>query len=900
MIRVAPLQTVGWHRAWRPAAASVGRRPAPSFSVRTQPTSVSLPSAADVVVIGGGAAGCSTLYHLAKFGITNTILLEAHTLTAGTTWHTAGLLWELRNSDIDTELIRTTRNLVMRLESETGVNPGWINNGGLTTAESKDRLAEYKRLMTLGRALGIETHLLDPEETKNLYPLMNVSDLAGSLFSPRDGSIDPAGYCQALTRSGKQSGAKVVEDCPVTDIKTRETLLGGKRVTEVHTPYGVIKTNVVVNATGGWSNHIASMVGVELPLMVLEHSYVITERIPGIENMPNVRETGCSAYLKLQGDALAVGVFEANPTIVDKLDNQSPFKLYDLNWDTFVPVLQGCGKRVPALLSTGIKSAISGPETFTPDHKPIMGEDPNVEGFYHCCAFNSSGMMLSGGCGHQMAHWIIQGRPELDMFSYDIRRLYAPLHRNKSWVIEKSHESYSKRHSIHYVHDEPLAGRGQRLSPLHKVLEEHGSVFQERQGWERPGWFNHCPTPVQPYDWYGAYGTPLNSDQRYYNALKLDYGFDFPKHHDLLRKECLSCRNAAVIFDLSHFGKFYLIGSDAQLAADWIFSANVDRKPGTAVYTCMLNQRGGVEADLIVSVCSDDDSFVSDPFFKGKGFYLTAGGPAAIQNLSHIMKEIRAHNWNVQVLNRTNDMALLSVQGPNSRDILKKVSDAELSNDAFPFSTHKVIKVADHAVRALRLSFVGEIGWELHMPNSSAIPVYKALMNAGEAYGLANAGYRALESLSCEKGYHHWHADVRLDDTPLEAGLGFACKLKTDTRFLGRNAIEAQKSVGITKKLVTFTLNNPSRPLFGLEGIWRNGKPVGFIRRAEYAFLIQRPIGHGYVQKADGTHITKDFLKTGTWTIESMGEMLDATVHTQSPFDPKGLRLRGYKDTEQQ
>ncbi|KAK7075105.1 hypothetical protein SK128_005197 [Halocaridina rubra] len=505
-------------------------------TIKDQETSLycgppTLPSEADVVVIGGGSLGCNTLYHLAKLGITNTVLLESHKLTAGTTWHTAGLVWRLRPSDAEIHLINTTRELLMRLEEETDINPGWINNGGLFIASNKGRLDEYKRLVTIGRTQGIESYILDPAETKKLYPLMNVSDIVGTLYCPGDGTVDPAGFCTALTRAASRVGAKVIEGCAVNDIKTVDTLLGGRKVTEVHTTHGVIKTGAVVNATGAWARDITNMVGVDIPLAPMKHAYVVTDKIPGIENMPNVRDHDASVYLRLQGDALSIGGYEKDPVLLDKLEQDFAFGLYELDWDVFSTHIEGAVNRINILENTGIKSTVCGPESFTPDHKPLMGEDPTVQGFYHCCGFNSAGMMLGGGCGDQMAKWVAHGRPEIDMFGYDIRRFHTPLNSDRFWVTARSHESYAKNYSIVFPHDEALAARNQRKSPLHDVLEAQGCVFQERHGWERPGWFNSEPTPVQPYDWYGAYENQPNTDQRYNTALVADYTFDFPLHH---------------------------------------------------------------------------------------------------------------------------------------------------------------------------------------------------------------------------------------------------------------------------------------------------------------------------------------------------------------------------------
>jgi len=863
----------------------------------TNVSTEAVPTSADVVVIGGGSLGCNALYHLAKLGVTNTVLLESHNLTAGTTWHTAGLVWRLRPNDTEIQLLDTTLQLLLRLEAETGVNPGFINNGGLFIASTPERLQEYKRLMTIGRSQGIESFVLGPSETKQLYPLMNVDDVYATLYSPGDGTLDPAGFCTALARSAKTAGAKVLEGCSVTDIKTSPSLFGGKQVTEVHTERGIIKTNHVINATGAWANHISHMVGVEVPLVPMKHAYVVTDRIEGIENMPNVRDHDSSVYLRLQGDALSVGGYEKNPQILEKMmDKDFAFGLYELDWDVFGQHIMGAMNRVPALETTGIKSTVCGPESFTPDHKPIMGEDPDVQGFFHCVGFNSAGMMLGGGCGQQIAQWVVQGRPELDMYGYDIRRYHRPLFNDAPWVIGRSHEAYAKNYSIVYPHDEPLAGRNARRSAVHEILESRGCVYQERHGWERPGYFNTYPTPAQKYDWYGAYENEMCPDQRYNEALTAEYSFDFPNHHDLIRDECLACRTTAAVFDMSYFGKFYISGPDAQAAADWLFTANSQKAPGNTVYTCMLNKRGGIEADLTVSVVEGGEGSACDPSFSGPGFYLAVGGAAALQNWAHIMQEARTKNWDINIVDHTEDMAMLSLQGPRSREILQQISDADFSNEAFPFSTHKIIAVAGKKVRALRLSFVGEMGWELHIPNESAMAVYEALMAAGEPLGLVNSGYRAIDSLSCEKGYRHWHADVRPDDTPLEGGLAFTCKLKTNIDFLGREAIEQQKKEGIKKKLVTFTLDDPNVPLWGLECVWRDGISVGYIRRAEYAFALGRSIAYGYVERPDGEVIKNDFLKSGTWSLESMGELYSAKVHIKGPFDPKNLRVKGLYD----
>ncbi|XP_068105323.1 sarcosine dehydrogenase, mitochondrial [Hyperolius riggenbachi] len=854
-----------------------------------------LPKSADVVVIGGGSLGCQTVYHLAKMGVKNVVLLERDRLTSGTTWHTAGLLWQLRPSDVEVELLAHTRQVVSQdLEQETGLHTGWIENGGLFIASNKQRLDEYKRLMSLGKVYGVDSYVLTPAETKEVYPLMNVSDLYGTLYVPKDGTMDPAGTCTTLARAATARGAQVIESCPVTGIQVRTDDFGVRRVAAVETEYGTVQTPCVVNCAGVWARSLGEMAGVNVPLVAMHHAYVVTERIEGIQNMPNVRDHDASVYLRLQGDALSVGGYESNPIFWDEVSDRFSFGLFDLDWDVFIQHIEGAINRVPALERTGIKSTVCGPESFTADHKPLLGESPEVRGFFLGCGFNSAGMMLGGGCGKELAHWIIHGRPEKDMYGYDIRRFHHLLTNHNRWMRERSHESYAKNYSVVFLYDEPLAGRNMRQDPLHEELQERGCVFQERHGWERPGWFNpEGSAPVLDYDYYGAYGVQPHQDYKYSALLEREYTFDFPKHHDVIRNECLVCRNAAAVFNMSYFGKFYLAGPEAKKAASWIFTANVEKPPGSTVYTCILNTRGGTESDLTVSRISPEATpSVLAPDFEGDVYYLAVGGAVAQHNWSYINNVLQDEKFNCRLIDCSEDLGMISIQGPDSRSILQEVLDEDLSNEAFPFSTHKVVSAAGYKVRAIRLSFVGEMGWELHMPRDACVPVYRAVMAAGAKYGIANAGYRAIDSLSIEKGYRHWHADLRPDDTPLEAGLGFTCKLKSSTPFLGRTALETQKTEGLPKRLVGFTINEKV-PFFGLEAIWRNGVAVGHIRRADFGFAINKTIAYGYIRNPDGGPVSLDFVHSGEYDLERMGVTYTAVAHLKSPFDPNNNRVKG-------
>ncbi|XP_063000498.1 sarcosine dehydrogenase, mitochondrial [Elgaria multicarinata webbii] len=854
-----------------------------------------LPASADVVVIGGGSLGCQTTYHLTKMGLRNVVLLERERLTSGTTWHTAGLLWQLRPNDVEVELLAHTRNVVSRdLEQETGLHTGWIQNGGLFIASNKQRLDEYKRLMSLGKVYGIESHVLSPGETKDLYPLMNVGDLYGTLYVPTDGTMDPAGTCTTLARAASSQGALVVENCPVTGIEVRTDDLGVRRVAAVVTENGTIQAPCVVNCAGVWAPALGKMAGVSVPLVAMHHAYVVTERIEGIQNMPNVRDHDASVYLRLQGDALSVGGYESNPIFWEEVLDKFAFGLFDLDWDVFTQHIEGAINRVPVLEKTGIKSTVCGPESFTADHKPLMGEAPEVRGFFLGCGFNSAGMMLGGGCGKELAHWIVHGHPEKDMYGYDIRRFPHSLTTNNRWIRERSHESYAKNYSIVFPHDEPLAGRNMRRDPLYEELLRQGCVFQERHGWERPGWFHlRGEAPVLDYDYYGAYGKTPHGDCAYSRLLSAEYTFDFPPHHNVIRDECLTCRNALAVFDMSYFGKFYLVGPEARKAADWLFTADVSKPPGATTYTCMLNRHGGVESDLTVSPIepSAQDSALA-PAFEGDGYYLAVGGAVAQHNWSHITSALQDGTFRCRLIDQSEELGMISVQGPCSRAVLQEVLDTDLSDEAFPFSTHKLVKAAGCTVRAMRLSFVGEMGWELHVPKEHCVRVYRSVMKAGAEHGIANAGYRAIDSLSIEKGYRHWHADLRSDDSPLEAGLAFTCKLKSDIPFLGREATEARKAAGISRRLVCFTIDEKV-PLFGLEAIWRNNRAVGHIRRADFGHAINKTVAYGYIHDPEGGPASLDFVRSGEYQLERMGVPYAAKAHTKSPFDPENRRVKG-------
>ncbi|KAI8429700.1 hypothetical protein MSG28_000268 [Choristoneura fumiferana] len=781
-------------------------------------------TSADVVIIGGGIAGCNTLYQLTKRGV-NAVLLERAKLTSGTTWHTAGLVWSLRPCDLEVKLLQDSRHVYESLEKESGDFAGWINNGGMFISRSQVRTQEYMRLHTLGKALGIPSDVLDPHEAQKLFPLLDPKVFEMALYSPLDGTIDPEMACRALVKVSTHNGGKVYENCPVLDIHYSHNILGNKEVTGVHTDRGFIKTKCVVNCGGAWGPRVARFAGVpSLPIIPFKHAYVLSEALPEVRNCPNVRDHDVNLYLKIQGETCNIGGYENNPIMLDDLPDHQHFHLYELDWDVFGVHMNSAASLCPKLANIGVKSTVCGPESFTPDHKPLLGEDPNVFGLYHNCGYNSAGMMFSAGCGIQMAEWIITGRPHFNMFTFDIRR-FSPAQMSRAhWVRESSHEAYAKNYSVVFPNDEKLAGRDTSHDALHQELVEDGAVMQSRGG---------------------------NTDRRYEELVKGDYSFDFSEHFPIISKEALSCRNGAALFNMSYYGKFYLTGPDAQKTAELAFTADLTKK--------------------------DDNGF------------------NAPHSLAHLRRIINSQKLRATITDVTKQLCILSVQGPDSQRILQRYTDAGLSNDAFPVGTHRSIHVTKgqdspgnktYTCRALRIGWAGELGWELHVPYANAVVMYKALSRAQD---LHNAGWRALTALSAEKGYHLWNSDLRADDNPIEAGLGFACR--KGGNYIGNEHVTRARISGVTKKYAFFTLEDKVA-LFGQEAIFRNGQLVGYLRRGDYGYFLDKPIGIGYV-KNRGSVVTKDYLENGDYEIEVMGKRYRATVHTRSPFDPTGQRILG-------
>ncbi|CAJ1421916.1 unnamed protein product [Effrenium voratum] len=885
-------------------------------------SSQELPSQADVVVIGGGSIGTSTLYHLRKEGV-NAVLLERHQLTAGTTWHSAGMLWRLRPSDADIELNAYSREMCKKLEEETEI-ASWTENGGLFVGTNAERLAEYKRFAETGKYFGIESHVLSPEEVKKVHPLLRVDDIYGGVWSPGDGTIDPTGICNAYAKAARKIGGGIYENVGVSGIEVEDYATAGgassRRIQAVLTSCGQrIETKTIVNACGAWANEVAAMAKVEIPLRAMKHAMVLTEPIAGMHSgLPNVRDHDLSVYLKTQGDSLAIGGYEQNPEFWPDVDPGFAFGLFELDYDTFGQNLAGHMQRCPIIEETGIKSTVCGPESFTPDHKPLMGPHPGLQGLYHACGFNSMGMMLGGGVGRELTKWILTGSPEVDLFSFDCARFHPDSVGDARWVRDRTHESYAKTYAVVFPHDEALAGRGNRKSALYDELLGRGCVYQARHGFERPGWFDASligSVEVKDYDFYGAYeegawrlgetdhpDVPRHAEHKYLDLIEGELTFNWPSSHDIVAEECRAAREGVAIFDQSYFGKFFLRGPDADKAVQYLCGADMEgRSVGSVAYTPLCNSRGGVEADLTVTKLNEDGN---------NYYYFAAGGNTATKDLAWIRKVLQDGGFNARIDDHSGSMTLISVQGPFSRKLLQSLTEVDMENDAFPFSSGRWLNIAGTKLLSLRLTFVGELGFELHVPSEAAVDVYRAVHAAGAKLSQENgilvrdAGYRAIDSLSAEKNLRHWHADLSNRDTPLEAGIGFTVlsKLKRTgpdaPMFLGREALERQRAQGLQRKLVCLVVDDASVPLHGAESMWRDGECVGYVRSTAFGHTVGRSIAYGYIDcPRTEAKITNKWLEAGVWQIGDKGEKHSATLHLKAPFDPTNSRVKGMYET---
>jgi glycine cleavage system aminomethyltransferase T/glycine/D-amino acid oxidase-like deaminating enzyme len=812
-----------------------------------------LPSSAKIVIIGGGIVGCSVAYHLGKMGITDVLLLERGRLTCGSTWHAAGLVGQLRTSANITQLLGYSVALYDRLEKETGLATGWKRNGGLRLACNPERWTEVKRQATTATSFGLEMHLLSPKEAQELWPLMQVDDVVGAAFLPTDGQASPSDITMSLAKGARSAGVTIIEGVAVAGTNAE-----GGRVRAVVTDQGRIACDKLVICAGQWSRDLGRMAGVNIPLVPVQHQYLITEAIDGVTpNLPTLRDPDRLTYWKEEVGGLVMGGYEPNakPWAMNGLPDRFEFQLLEDDLEHFEPLLELAIGRVPAMQTAGIKQFINGPESFTPDGNFILGETPEMRGIFVGAGFNAFGIAAGGGAGMALAEWVGKGEPPFDLWPVDIRR-FGKNHLDTSWVRTRTLEAYAKHYTMAWPHEEYRSGRPLRRSPLYDRLKGEGACFGDKLGWERPNWFADLVSGEEAED---------------------RYSYQRQNWFDAVGREHKAARERVVLFDQTSFAKFLLVGHDAEKALSWIAASDVAKPPGHLVYTQMLNDHGGIECDLTVSRLSETE------------YYIVTGTGFATHDFDWISHSI-PEGLDARLIDVTSSSAVLSVMGPRSRDVLQTLTEHDVGNAAFPFGRAERITLAGAPLLALRVTYVGELGFELHIPVEFALSVYDALMAAGQEHGIANAGYRAIESLRLEKGYRAWDADIGPDHSPLVAGLAWATKLKSNKPFRGRDALEAQARDKLPRLLAGFTAN-PSVVLLGRETIYRDGKRVGWLTSGGYGYTVGRPIGYGYVRDPENG-VDREMVLSGHYELEVATVRVPAEVFLEPLYDPTMSRIK--------
>jgi len=813
--------------------------------------SKTLPKEARVVIVGGGIVGCSLAYHLTKLGCADVVLLERKKLTCGTTWHAAGLVGQLRATLNLTKLAQYTANLYDTLEAETGQATGYRRRGSIGVASNDARFEELKRGASMAKTFGLEVDVVGPGEIKELWPLINVNDIVGGVYLPGDGQTNPTDTTIALAKGARMGGAQVFEDTKVTGIVTQNG-----RAVGVRTEQGEIAAEFVVNCAGMWGREVGRMAGVNVPLHACEHFYIVTENMEGLpSDLPVLRDPDSCAYFKEDAGKLLLGAFEPNakPWGMDGIPEDFSFDQLPEDFDHFTPILEAAMNRVPALEKVGIRTFFNGPESFTPDVRYMLGEAPELKNFFVAAGFNSIGIQSAGGAGKVLAEWILEGHPPMDLWDVDIRRM-QPFQGNARYLRERVSESLGLLYAMHWPYRQYETARGVRTSPLHERLAARGACFGEVAGWERANWF--APEGVEP---------------RYEYSYKRQNWFPYAA------AEHKAVREAVALFDMTSFAKYLVQGRDAETVLQKICANDVAVAPGKVVYTQWLNERGGIEADLTVTRLTESS------------YLVVTAAASARRDLAWLQGHIPA-GADVTVNDMTAGYAVLSVMGPNSRALLSRVTDADLSNEAFPFGTAQEIELGYARLRAVRVTYVGELGWELYVSSDFARSVFDTVVAEGDDLGLRLAGMHVLDSCRIEKAFRHYGHDITDEDTPIEAGLSFACRFDKNVEFLGREALLRQKEEGVRKRLVQFALEDPEPLLYHNEPIYRDGTIVGHVTSGNYGHHLGSAIGMGYVRNADG--VTADFVKAGRYEIEVAGERFAAKASLRPMYDPKAERVR--------
>ena len=813
--------------------------------------SVTVPQNARVVIVGGGVSGCSVAYHLAKLGWRDIVLLERKQLTCGTTWHAAGLIGQLRASLNMTRLAKYSADLYVKLEAETGVATGMRQCGSITVALTEARKEEIYRQASLARAFDIDVQEISPDEVLKMYPHLNISDVTAAVHLPLDGQCDPANIAMALAKGARQNGARIIEGVKVTSVNS-----ANGRVTGVDWQQGeesgTIAADLVVNCGGMWGRDLAAQSGVTLPLHACEHFYIVTEAIEGLPRLPVLRVPDECAYYKEDAGKMLLGAFEpvAKPWGMNGISEDFCFDQLPEDFDHFEPILEQAVNRLPLLATAGIHTFFNGPESFTPDDRYYLGEAPEIKGYWVAAGYNSIGIVSSGGAGFALAQWMNDGEPPFDLWEVDIRRA-QPFQKNRHYLQSRVTETLGLLYADHFPYRQMATARGVRRSPIHEQLKAHGAVFGEVAGWERANWF---------------------ADEG--QAGEYQYSWKRQNWFDNQKREHMAVREAVGLFDMTSFGKIRVEGRDAAAYLQRLCANDMDVEPGRIVYTQMLNTRGGIECDLTVTRLSET------------AFLLVVPGATLQRDLSWLRRHLGDEF--VVITDITAAESVLCVMGPNARSLIQAVSPNDFSNEAHPFGTAREIEIGMGLARAHRVTYVGELGWELYVSSDQAAHVFEALANAGTDHGLKLCGLHTLDSCRIEKAFRHFGHDITDEDHVLEAGLGFAVKTGKGA-FIGRDAVLAKREQGLGRRLVQFQLTNPEPLLFHNEVIVRDGEIVSIITSGNYGHHLGGAIGLGYVPCAGES--AEDVLAS-TYEIEIAGERHLASASLKPLYDPGALRVR--------
>ena len=818
------------------------------------------PSQARVVIVGGGVIGCSVAYHLAKLGWKNIVLLERKQLTSGTTWHAAGLIGQLRATFNMTKLAIYSSDLYDGLEAETGVATGYKRNGSLSLAITSERMEEFTRGAVMAQNFGIAADILSSEEVQARYPMLNTSDSVGGLFLPSDGQADPTNIALALAKGARQHGAEVYENVKVTGIKQANGYATG-----VETTNGVIKAEYVVNCAGMWGRDIGRMANVNIPLHASEHFYIVTEPISELQrDLPVLRIPDEATYYKEDAGKLLVGAFEldAKPWGMDGIPDDFCFDQLPEDIEHFTPILDAAVKRMPVLEKAGIQLFFNGPESFTPDDRYLLGEAPNLKNFYMACGFNSIGIQSAGGAGKALSEWMDAGEPPFDLWDVDIRRMQH-FQSNKTYLFHRSKETLGLLYADHFPYRQYESARGIRKSPIHDDLLKLGACFGETAGWERPNWF-----------------LPM-SDRKAGTKAEYQYSWKRQNWFDYAAKEHLAIRKGVGFFDLTSFAKFRVEGKDAEAVLQKVMANDVAVEVGKIVYGQWLNKSGGIEADLTVTRLSETT------------FIIVTAAASAIRDLSWIKRNI-PDEANCIVTDVTSAEAVFSLMGPKSRKVLEAITPENLSNEKFPFGTAKEIEIGMGLARAHRISYVGELGWELYIPTEMAQHVFDAILQSGGDKGMQLCGMHVLDSCRLEKAYRHFGHDITDEDHVLEAGLGFCVKLNKPSGrfgdFIGRRAVLEKKEKGLGRRLVQFKLRDSSPLLYHNETIYRDGVSVSRITSGGFGYYLGASIGLGYIPCEVGQ--TVEQLLSSEYEIDVAGVRVKAEASLRPFYDPLSERVK--------